>query len=68
MRIAHLLGIAWQREAAQAQLRRLADAAELGTDAVTSIDLDARVSHWNPGAERLFGYSAGEALDAAWTS
>ncbi|MGO9955744.1 MAG: EAL domain-containing protein [Solirubrobacteraceae bacterium] len=60
--IAHLLGIAWQREAAERELRRLADAAELGTDAVTSIDLQARVRHWNPGAERLYGYSADEAV------
>ncbi len=60
--IAHVLGIAWQREAAERELRRLADAAELGTDAVSSIDLEARVRHWNPGAERLFGYSAAEAV------
>ncbi len=60
--IAHVLGIAWQRETAERELRRLADAVQLGTDAVVSIDLDARVRHWNPGAERLFGYSADEAV------
>jgi PAS domain S-box-containing protein len=32
------------------------------TDAVISIDLDARVRHWNAGAERLYGYTAGEAV------
>lgn len=60
--IAHVLGIAWQRETAERELRRLADAVELGTNAVFSIDLEARVRHWNPGAERLFGYRADEAV------
>ncbi len=60
--IAHVLGIAWQRETAERELRRLADAVELGTDAVISIDLQARVRHWNASAERLYGYSAEEAV------
>jgi diguanylate cyclase (GGDEF)-like protein/PAS domain S-box-containing protein len=49
-------------ERARDELQRLADAAELGTDAVISIDLDARVRHWNRGAERLYGFSAEEAI------
>ena len=60
--IAHVLGIAWQREAAEHELRRLADAVELGIDAVISFDLEAHVRHWNAGAERLFGYTAREAV------
>ena len=47
---------------AERELARLADAAEYGSDAVVSIDSDTRVRAWNPGAERLFGFTADEAL------
>jgi PAS domain S-box-containing protein len=36
---------------------------EISPVAVVTLDLDERVTSWNPAAERLFGYSAGEALD-----
>jgi diguanylate cyclase (GGDEF)-like protein/PAS domain S-box-containing protein len=49
------------RKRAERELQRLAQAAEHATDAVISIDLDARVRHWNAGAERLYGWSAREA-------
>ncbi len=48
---------------AQRELVRLAEAAELGTDAIISIDFEQRVRHWNRGAERLYGFSAQEAID-----
>jgi diguanylate cyclase (GGDEF)-like protein/PAS domain S-box-containing protein len=51
-----------EHKRAQRELQRLADAAEHGTDAVISIDLEARVRHWNRGAERLYGFSAEEAI------
>ncbi|MGA2929198.1 MAG: PAS domain S-box protein [Solirubrobacteraceae bacterium] len=51
-----------ERRARELELARLAQAAEYGTDAVLSIDLDGRVMHWNRGAERLYGYSAEEAI------
>jgi len=51
-----------ERKRAERELARLADAAEHGTDAVISIDLDARVRHWNRGAERLYGWSSEEAI------
>ncbi len=44
------------------ELARLAEAAEHSADAVVSIDLEANVRHWNRGAERLYGWSAAEAL------
>ena len=47
---------------AERELQRLADAAEQGSDAIVSIDLDNRFRHWNRGAERLFGLSADEAI------
>jgi diguanylate cyclase (GGDEF)-like protein/PAS domain S-box-containing protein len=51
-----------EHKRAERELQRLADAAEHGTDAVISIDLEARVQHWNRGAERLYGFSAEEAI------
>ena len=33
-------------------------------DAIISTDLNRLISFWNPGAERLYGYSVGEALGA----
>ena len=32
------------------------------SDAIVAADQDGIVRFWNPGAERLFGYSAGEAI------
>ena len=43
----------------QAHLAAIVDAAR---DAVISISSDARIRSWNPGAERMFGYSAAEAI------
>jgi len=50
------------RKRAERELQRLAEAAEHGTDAVISVDLDTRVCHWNAGAERLYGWSPEEAI------
>jgi PAS domain S-box-containing protein len=47
---------------AERELKRLADAAELGSDAIVSIDLDNRIQHWNRGAERVFGFAADEVI------
>ena len=51
-----------ERKQHERELERLAQAAEYGTDAILSIGLDGRVRHWNHGAERLYGYSAEEAI------
>jgi PAS domain S-box-containing protein len=32
------------------------------SDAVIATDRDGRITFWNPGAERIFGFSAGEAV------
>ncbi len=40
----------------------LAAAVNASPDAITSANLDNKYISWNPGAERLFGYSAKEAL------
>jgi PAS domain S-box-containing protein len=44
------------------ELQRLADVVRSTQDAVLSKDLDGIVTSWNPAAERLYGYPAGEAI------
>jgi PAS domain S-box-containing protein len=51
-----------ERKRAERELMRMAAAAEYGTDAVVSMDLDGRVRHWNHGAERLYGLPEEEAI------
>ena len=46
----------------EAENARLAAAIIASPDAITSTDLDNHYLSWNPGAERLFGYSAREAM------
>jgi PAS domain S-box-containing protein len=43
-------------------LTRLASIVESSDDAISSIDRDFRITSWNPGAERMFGLSAREAI------
>jgi two-component system CheB/CheR fusion protein len=50
------------RIAAEAQARRLATVLLDSNDAVTVCDLDGRITAWNDGAERMFGYSVTKAL------
>ncbi len=51
-----------ERKSAERELKRLAQAAEHGSDAVVSIDVDQHVRRWNRGAERLYGFTAEEAI------
>jgi PAS domain S-box-containing protein len=41
----------------------LSRAAEDSMDAIVSLDTLGRIRYWNHGAERMFGYTAGEVLD-----
>ena len=51
-----------KEKAAQQELMRLAAIVEHSDDAIISTGLDGIVTSWNTGAERSYGYSAGEAL------
>lgn len=63
--IRRVVGIAediTQRKQAEEDLRLRAEIIDQIHDSVISTDLDGRMMSWNKGAERLFGYSAEEAL------
>jgi len=51
-----------ERERAEALNARLAAIVEQSNDAIISRTLDRKILTWNPAAERLFGYSATEAI------
>ena len=51
-----------QRRQTEERLRLQAQILEQVHDAVIATDLEGRVTSWNRGAERLFGYQAGEVL------
>jgi len=50
------------QEALRQQVERFGPVFEISPNAFVVTDLEARVVAWNPAAERLFGYSAGEAI------
>ena len=50
------------RKRAETAQARLAAIVEASGDAITSISLDGTFLTWNEGAERLFGYTPGEAV------
>jgi PAS domain S-box-containing protein len=45
---------------AQDAVRRMAAIVESTDDAIVGADRDGRITHWNPGAERLLGYTHDE--------
>jgi PAS domain S-box-containing protein len=51
-----------ERRIAEKQQALLASIVEASGDAIFAITLDGRITSWNRGAERTFGYSAAEAI------
>jgi two-component system, OmpR family, phosphate regulon sensor histidine kinase PhoR len=51
-----------ERKASQEERNRLASIVDSTGDAILSFTLDGRITSWNPGAERIYGYSQSEAL------
>ena len=65
--IARQLGFALQSYLADNATRRLAALVESSDDAIVSKTLEGIITSWNAGAERLFGYSADQAIGRSIT-
>ncbi len=66
----HFTGIArdiTQRKLAEANLLQMAAIIESSDDAIISKKLNGTILSWNPGAERLYGYSPDEAIGQSIT-
>ncbi|WP_150135275.1 SpoIIE family protein phosphatase [Streptomyces hyaluromycini] len=51
-----------ERKAAEARITELAALVESSQDAILAKTLDGRITYWNTAAQRLYGYSAEEAI------
>jgi PAS domain S-box-containing protein len=51
-----------ERRVAENESRRLASIVEFSNDPIITVSLDARITTWNPAAERMSGYPAEEAI------
>jgi PAS domain S-box-containing protein len=52
-----------ERKASQEERNRLASIVDSTGDAILSFTLEGGITSWNPGAERIYGYSQTEALE-----
>ncbi|HSH92253.1 MAG TPA: PAS domain S-box protein, partial [Ramlibacter sp.] len=56
-----------ERKAAEEVRRWLSAVVASTTDAIVSFALDLTILSWNEGAERIFGYTADQAIGQSWT-
>lgn len=62
-------GISWditERKRAEEERFRLAALVESSQDAIFATSLDGRITDWNQGAERMYGFRADEILQSPW--
>ena len=59
---ARLAGEMIERSRTEAALAYQANLLAMATDAIIASDANSRITYWNPGAERVYGWSAKEAL------
>jgi PAS domain S-box-containing protein len=57
-----LAAVVAERQRAEAALSRVAELVRSSDDAILGETVDGVITHWNPGAERLYGYAAEEAI------
>lgn len=50
------------RQLSERETRRLASLTQTVTDAIITVDTDLKITVWNPGAEKAFGYTVDEAI------
>ncbi len=56
-----LLSDITERKAWEEGLQKLASIVEFSEDAITVVNMDGVITSWNPGAERMYGYTRAEA-------
>ncbi|MEI6561112.1 MAG: PAS domain S-box protein [Verrucomicrobiota bacterium] len=57
-----------ERKKAEQESRRYEAIVESSIDGILSVDLEGKITSWNPGAQRIFGYSEGEMLGVDFKS
>lgn len=60
--VANLLSSAIEQRRSEATIRRQASLLEIATDAIILYNLAHRILYWNPGAEKIYGWSAEYAI------